>query len=286
METTNARWWQRKSLKVYVFWVNNLACLTRLLASLFTIILLILFHNDHLSCKDSFFAYAIHNSSINATEATCHLTGHGTGVVISYFTLDGLSLLVLLILYYFSIFVPFLNENVCCKDICQTNLILQWICFIVLIVPVYLTTLLIVIFHIVYPKIFEESDSVKWFHQRWMGYYTSKKKTSHSILVVQTLYLLVNGLELTIGSGAMLSYYNNHYSRFYLTFMAISAVLRMFVFGSQFLEACCTYVCDDCLGVCCNKVRLRRRSEKTSNINAQFTTNISTETDHLMDHQT
>lgn len=267
-------WSIKETLKVFALWINALGCLAQLVGFIVTIILLKKFRNDDFMCKDSFFAYDSSNNSNNATRDNCALTTEGFHIVVSYFVLSALGSIALLCVYFHSVILPWLTEKVNMPTVCG------WIVFILPIIPAHLITTFSVIVHLFYPRIFLTSDLVVTFHRSWMGY-ASTAFLSWLTIFVQTIFMVQSGLELTVASGVIMSKYANHFSRFYFSFAIIHALVRVTIFGIRFLQAIVEYVLCDCLGICFEDVRLKyfNKLKNTS-------TNMPTDTDNIMDHQT
>lgn len=101
--------------------------------------------------------------------------------------------------------------------------------------PTYTIAVASTSYLLIFSKIFLKSNIIQSFHHKWMGYIRTEN-TSWLILFAQTTYFIENVLGLTFVSGVFLSHFDNHYSKVYLSFAIINALVRFFVFGERFLE--------------------------------------------------
>jgi hypothetical protein len=234
-------------MKLFWLWLSQFSCLTLMLGLIFSTVLLFkLFGTNHDTCENSFFAYYYSNNiTYNTTESECCLTEQGKNIFISYYVFYVIGNLILLFVYFYTCVI----DDLCCL----TNTYLKCIGGVCLIPITYAITIIHMTAYVFWVPAIRNKNRVNNFNRKWMGY--SKRNYRSLFTIIQTLYLLENGLEITIVCGLYLSQFSDYYLVILSIFATINLLTRVFLYVPRFVKYFLEGL-DHCRELCCTETDL------------------------------
>jgi len=114
--------------------------------------------------------------------------------------------------------------------------------------------------YVIWTPALRDSKSVKTFNRKWMGY--SKRKHRSVFTFIQTAYLFVNTLEMTVVHGLFLSNLMKPYATILLSLGVINIVARFFIFVPRFVKYWIEGIRQYCQA-CCEETQLNYGDDYT-----------------------